>query len=93
MPEVHRVHAAAVHHESAEVHQLRHGGQEGRCVSERFPDVDWYCDRCNAHLNSQSGFDDNKYTWKCEACGHKNSLSRDNIYESQDAFRGRDSDD
>lgn len=62
-------------------------------MSGRFPDVDWYCDRCNEHLNSQSGFDDNNYTWKCEACGHKNSISRDNIYESQDAFRGQDSDD
>ena len=61
-------------------------------MSERFPDVDWYCDRCNAHLNSQSGFDDNKYTWRCEACGHKNSISRDNIYESQDAYRSRRSD-
>jgi hypothetical protein len=72
-------------------------------MSERFPDVDWYCDRCNAHLNSQSGFDDNKDTWKCEACGHKNGISSDNIFEAQDivriqetvidAFRGRESDD
>lgn len=51
-------------------------------ADQRFPNVDWYCDRCNAHLNSQSGFNDYKYTWKCEACGHKNSISRDNIYES-----------
>ncbi len=55
--------------------------------------VDWYCDRCNAYPNRQSGFDDNKYTWKCEECGHKNSISRDNVYESQDAYWGRDSDD
>lgn len=45
----------------------------------RFPDVDWYCDHCGAHLNYQSGFDDHKYIWKCTNCGCKNSISRDNI--------------
>lgn len=54
----------------------------------RFPDVDWFCDRCDTHLNSQSGFDDNKYTWKCEECGHKNSISRDNIFESPEDYFG-----
>lgn len=57
----------------------------------RFPDVDWFCDRCNEHLNSQEGFDDNKYTWKCQDCGHKNSISRDNIFSSsEDYFGGAD---
>ncbi len=28
-------------------------------MSERFPDIDWYCDNCDAYLNSQPGFDDN----------------------------------
>lgn len=55
-------------------------------VSERFPNVDWWCDRCDAHLNGQSGFDDHKYTWACESCGHKNSISRDNIYESREDY-------
>lgn len=45
----------------------------------RFPGIDWYCDQCGAFLNSQSGFDDHKYTWKCRACGYKNSISWDNI--------------
>ena len=27
-------------------------------MSERFPEIDWYCDRCNAYLNDQPGFDD-----------------------------------
>ncbi|HEM3671965.1 TPA: Sec23/Sec24 zinc finger-containing protein [Streptococcus suis] len=49
-------------------------------MSGRFPDVDWYCDHCGAHLNVQSGFDDNKYIWKCEECGRKSSISHDNIY-------------
>lgn len=56
-------------------------------MSERFPEVDWYCDHCNAYLNDQSGFDDRKYTWKCRECGHKNSISRDNIYETEEDFR------
>ena len=45
----------------------------------RFPDIDWYCDHCGAYLNTQKGFDDHKYTWKCTNCGGKNSISRDNI--------------
>lgn len=49
-------------------------------MSDRFPNIDWYCDRCNAYLNEQPGFDDHKYTWKCTECGHKNSISSDDIY-------------
>lgn len=56
-------------------------------MSERFPGIDWYCDRCNAYLNYQSGFDDNHYVWKCTECGHKNSISSDDIYESEEDFR------
>lgn len=33
-------------------------------MSERFPGIDWYCDRCNAYLNDQPGFDDHHYVWK-----------------------------
>ena len=25
-------------------------------MSDRFPNIDWYCDRCNSYLNSQDGF-------------------------------------
>ena len=50
----------------------------------RFPDVEWYCDHCGAHLNSQSGFDDHKYIWKCTKCGGKTSISQDNIRKSSD---------
>lgn len=53
---------------------------------ERFPDVDWFCDRCNAYLNIQPGFDDHKYIWKCTECGLKNSISSDNIYESEEDY-------
>lgn len=58
-------------------------------MGERFPDVDWYCDRCGEHLNGQAGFDDHRYTWSCEGCGHKNSISRANIYESHEDFKGQ----
>ena len=56
-------------------------------MSERFPEIDWYCDRCNAYLNDQPGFDDHHYVWKCTECGHKNSISADDIYESEEDFR------
>lgn len=56
-------------------------------MSERFPRIDWYCDRCNAYLNDQLGFDDHHYVWKCTECGHKNSISADDIYESEEDFR------
>lgn len=59
-------------------------------MSERFPNIDWYCDRCNSHLNKQSGFSDSKYIWRCTGCGHKNSISRSNIYESENAYRARE---
>ena len=48
----------------------------------RFPDVDWYCDHCGSYLNAQEGFDDHKYIWKCTQCKGKNSISRDNIRQS-----------
>ena len=51
---------------------------------ERFPDIDWWCDRCHAHLNSQPDFDDHKRIWKCTECGHKNSISWDNTHDPLD---------
>ena len=47
----------------------------------RFGNVDWYCDFCYALLNVQEGFDDRHYVWKCTECGHKSSISSDNIIE------------
>ena len=48
-------------------------------MESRFPDTDWFCDNCNAYLNSQPNFDDRKYIWKCKKCGYKNSISAANI--------------
>lgn len=45
----------------------------------RFPDVDWYCDNCNAYLNDQDDFDDHLSTWECEECGYENTISSDSI--------------
>lgn len=62
-------------------------------MSNRFANIDWWCDRCGACLSDQDGFDDHKYTWKCTECGHKNSISADNIYETHEDFWGRREDD
>ena len=60
---------------------------EDKKMSERFPGIDWWCDHCGAYLNNKKGFNDHKYTWKCTKCGHKNSISRDNIYKSHEEYR------
>lgn len=45
----------------------------------RFPDIVWYCDRCNACLSDQPGFDDNEIFWECAECGHMNEIAEENI--------------
>ena len=65
--------------------QLQNMGGEN--MQERFPGIVWFCDRCNACLSDQPGFDDHHYVWKCTECGHKNSISSDSIYESENDFR------
>ena len=35
-------------------------------------DIDWYCDKCNEHLNEQPGFTTRHRTWTCKKCGYKN---------------------
>lgn len=55
-------------------------------MSDRFPNTEWWCDRCGAYLNIQPNFDDHKYIWKCTECGFKNSISKDNIYGSHEEF-------
>ena len=56
-------------------------------MNDRFPGVGWWCDRCGAHLNDQDNFNDHHYIWRCTECGHKNSISRDNIYDSHEDYR------
>ena len=50
-------------------------------MADRFPDIDWYCDYCNAYLNDQGGFDDSKYILKGEEWGRKSSIASDNIID------------
>lgn len=35
-------------------------------MTDKFPDVDWYCDNCSDYLNDQDRFDSLKYLWKDE---------------------------
>ena len=48
-------------------------------MSEKYPNIDWYCDECDAYLNEQSGFDDHCGTWVCTECGHENEISESQI--------------
>ncbi|MBM7690509.1 Sec23/Sec24 zinc finger-containing protein [Enterococcus ureilyticus] len=57
-------------------------------MSERFPDVDWWCDNCDKQLNIQNNFDDYKFVWKCTECGYKNSISKDNVFDEDDEPKG-----
>ena len=43
-------------------------------------EIDWYCDSCNAYMNSQSGFNRRGGYWKCKECGYSNDVTNGNIY-------------
>ena len=40
---------------------------------------DWYCDDCNAFMNSRSGFSTSGGSWTCSECGSDNDVTDDNI--------------
>ncbi len=48
---------------------------------DKFADVYWYCDKCNALLSKQKGFNDSCGFWHCSECGYKNEISEDHIDE------------
>lgn len=52
-----------------------------RLSSDEFEDdyVFWFCDKCNAYLNMQEGFDRNCEKFVCQKCGYENDLTSDNI--------------
>lgn len=58
-------------------------------LKKRFPDVEWYCDRCGAHLNDQDGFDDHLLSWKCKLCGYENKLDYSEIYENDEDWQNQ----
>lgn len=41
--------------------------------------IDWYCDECDAYLNSQSGFNPYDDRWICTECGHDNDITKNNV--------------
>ena len=59
-------------------------------MSERFPDVDWYCDECDEYLNEQSGFSDQNDCWICTDCGYENSISAGAILSEEAVTRAID---
>lgn len=61
-------------------------GGDMESTMENYNGVVWYCDSCNAILNKQSGFDDSLPYWDCTECGHRNEISEDQIYESQEDY-------
>lgn len=54
---------------------------------ERFPGVEWICDVCGESLSEQEDFDDSKYIWRCTNCGFKNSISKANIFPTEEIFQ------
>lgn len=60
---------------------------DGDDLENRFPGVEWYCDKCDAHLNEQEGFDDHLPEWKCTACGYVNPISIEEIYDNDEDWR------
>ena len=45
----------------------------------KFPNVDWYCDACDAFLNLQAGFTDQEGSWTCAECGFENTIAESEI--------------
>lgn len=61
--------------------------------SSQFDGVGWFCDGCGAYLNKQSGFSDWCSTWTCTECGHTNSISEDEIYDSEADYQRQNNED
>lgn len=66
-----------------------HSFYRGDDLDHRFPGVEWYCDRCDAHLNEQDGFDDHLPEWTCTACGYVNNLDINEIYANDEDWDNR----
>lgn len=55
---------------------------------------DWYCDECDAHMNSQPGFTTSSGEWTCTKCGYVNDVTEDNILdEYENPYDDNDDDD
>ena len=62
----------------------------GDDMDNLFPGIEWFCDRCGAHLNEQDDFDDHNKIWKCTCCGYKNVISIEQIYDSEEDYENGD---
>ena len=60
---------------------------EGDDMEKRFPGIEWYCDRCQARLDTQKGFHDFVHVWKCTNCGFRNRIEIDEIYDSEKDYQ------
>lgn len=60
---------------------------EGDDMEKRFPGIEWYCDRCQARLDTQEGFHDFVHVWKCTNCGFRNRIEIDEIYDSEKDYQ------
>ena len=59
---------------------------EGDDLDMRYPGIEWYCDRCEAHLNEQEGFTDRDPIWVCTACGYENRIGADVIFSNREDY-------
>ena len=44
-------------------------------------EVFWFCDKCEAFMNTQPGFNSNDGHWVCTECGFDNDVTPANIDE------------
>ena len=59
---------------------------EGDDLDRRYPGIEWYCDRCGAHLNEQDHFTDRAPVWVCTACGYENRIDADMIFDNREDY-------
>lgn len=53
---------------------------------DTFEGIVWRCDNCNSLLNRQDGFSDSYGSWICTECGYANSITEDDIYDSEEDY-------
>lgn len=61
-------------------------GDDIESTMHRFSNIVWHCDCCGTVLNKQSGFTDSCESWRCTECGHKNRITEDEVYDSEEDY-------
>ncbi|MCR5738239.1 MAG: protein kinase [Lachnospiraceae bacterium] len=49
--------------------------------------ITWICDKCEATLNEQPGFNELCGKWKCTECGFVNKIAPEEVYVSEDEYQ------